>query len=251
MPSFLNLKAIDDDRAKHFVAERGGLTGRLFVPKSLATSKTFATYVAPIEASAYFINAHAGKVMPHMSELGWKEAAPAQLKIVGRSIVQLRDKAIETKNGLSKEETGWLTSAKPIDNNLAAEIRNFIRARKTTEVMELAINNPEVAATILDRPWLSNFPTDLCERLKAVVIETNLTEFFAGIHAKKPSASEILASGKDYDVARGFARQRIHDHQHAKNEVDDAEMLLKSAIDWTAIVADVSPPMAYQILIAA
>jgi hypothetical protein len=249
---FLNFKAVDDDRAKHFVAERDdGRTARLFIPKSLAASKTFASHVASIEASANFINAHGNKIMPTMSALGWKEAAPTQLKIIGRNVVQLRDKTIETQTGLSKEEKGWLTPSKPIDKTLAAEIRNYIRARKTTEVMDLAVNNIDVANAILDCPWLSNVPSDLCERLKSVVIESNLTEFFAGIHAKKPSASEILANGPDYDVARSFARQRIHDHQYAKTEVDDAEMLLKSAIDWAAIVADVSQPMAYQLLTAA
>jgi hypothetical protein len=249
---FINFNTSDDQNGKFYRVEReGGSKALMFVPTALTNSKHFADQIAPFVASTAFIVAHIPTLVEGLSPSGFKKTVPEQIKPISRNFVSLQNKTITRKEELSAQEQEWLKPPKPIDPGRGAEIRSYLRSQRLPDIMHLALNNPDVAAVVLDFPLLSGLSADLIDRIKPLVIENNLMNRYATQNEKKPSFGDILANGPDYDVARGYAREAIKLHEQSRTEIDEVHTLLKSSIDFIAVIGDVTRSESYGILAAA
>ncbi|TGQ47611.1 hypothetical protein [Mesorhizobium sp. M00.F.Ca.ET.216.01.1.1] len=200
-----------------------------------------------------------------LSAEGWKKQFPASVRPLATPYQQLRDAAMDRQHELDARRTDLLGNRPTIPHGAsegeklrltfghevrAAQTVNWLADKRPSDLMAAALGKRELGSLILSNPSLrEKLPGDLAERLEADVMEQALVEQFARQLPKvKPSYETPLADSADLDAAKTTARQAMAAFDAARDEIAGVEMVLKSAIDFVAILGDISRPEAFGML---
>jgi len=247
---FIAFENFNDAVGDHVAVRRDdGRQSRLFVPASLKSSPIFGAPVAALAASASILAMAAPKIVEGLSASGWRDVAPKQLAPLGSNFAELQRSAIARAASLRTQRKEWQQSPLPLTNG--AEIRSYLRSIKPADAFRYAIEHHEAARAVIECPSLSGLPADLIVRVEQALVERNLADRYGSTNPKMPDYSDPLADGPNTTLAQSLAAEAIRAYEKSTEEVDDIRTVLKTAVEFTAIVADVEASRAYEMLTAA
>lgn len=188
-------------------------------------------------SAGIFVKAAANR-MERLSDIGWKEIAVNELKPFINGTAAILKTTRNRNDELIAMEADFLR--RDVDPVRAAEIRGYVRNMRLNDVMQLALSNADVASAILDGRELVGVPDTAIPAIKEALIQNNLIARYAGMYKLQPDLKNLLQSGPDINAAQVAGKQALANYKSAKDEVELAESLVHSALNFAAVVADVS-----------
>ncbi|GLS33752.1 hypothetical protein SAMN04488498_11976 [Mesorhizobium albiziae] len=263
---YLDLQPFEDQTAYRFTASRprDGRTGPLVILKSLENSEVFGPHLRKLrETVGNSVPVMQAKIADSSPE-GWTKNAPAFAAFIAAAYQPLRNAAMDRSRELDAIRADKLANrpAIPLSAGEAEKLRivfahevrtaqtvQWLSGLKPSELIAAASGNREFGSVILSNPTLrAKLPGDLAERLERDTLELAYAEQNANAVKLKPTYDLPLRQGGNLDAAKAIARQAIASHEVARDEIAAVEMVLKSAVDFVAILGDISREEAFGLL---
>ncbi|MEI9421507.1 hypothetical protein O7A70_10045 [Mesorhizobium sp. Cs1299R1N1] len=265
MPAYLELKPFEDTSNVGITVSRDdGRNGSFVVRKSLENSEVLGPDVRRLRETASNAAAVASAQIADRSAEGWKKEFPATIRPLATPWQQLQGAAVNRMRELDTRRADLLANRPAIPLNAsegeklrltfghevrAAQTVNWLADKKPSDLLAAALGNRELGSLILSNPSLrEKLPGDLAERLETDVMEQALTGQVAANFKVKPSYEAPLGDGPDITAASAAARQAMAAFDASRNEIAGVEMVLKSAVDFVAILGDISRAEAFGML---
>lgn len=263
---YLELQPFEDQTAYRVTAARpaDGRNSNFIVPKPLESGEVLGPHVKRLrEAVANTAPVMTAKIADS-SEEGWSKAAPAFTAPFVALYQQLRDVAMDRSRELDARDANLLANRPTIplnategerlrltfshDVRTAAAVQ-MLTPMKPSELLAAVSGSRELGSVVLSTPSLrAKLPGDLAERIERDTMELAFVEQNANAVKLKPTYEQPLRQGGDPDAARSIAKQAVASIEAARDELATVEMVLRSTVDFVAIVANVSRQDAFGML---
>ncbi|RWM96173.1 MAG: hypothetical protein EOR86_13270 [Mesorhizobium sp.] len=254
-PSNIGVTASRDD----------GRNASFFIPKRLEGSNAFGPLVKRLRETTSNTAAVAASQLTDLSAEGWKKQFPATVRPLAAPWQQLQGGAMDNLRQLDMRRADLLsngpkippgtTDGEKLRLTFSHDIQNaqtvaMLTPMQPSALISAVIGNRELGSLALATPSLrAKLPGDIVERLEQDVMERTLADQYARQLPKvKPSYEAPLADAPDVDAAKAAARQAMAAFDVSRDEIAAVEMVLKSAVDFVAILGDVSRAEAFGLL---
>lgn len=192
---------------------------------------------------------NAPTLLKPFSEEGWKDKAVAKLSNIANEVRSLQQSAISRAVDLEKRYKEWL-EPKSISDNYMAEIRSYIRTLKPADVMRKAISDGVIANAIVQNPHGIQGVNDnsFFTHVEHAAIQYNFAQMYGKQMTLKPSLDCLVAHGLDEKAIAEYVTKALDNWKSSKADVQTIEKILRQAICFYAVAADVSLDQAFDII---
>lgn len=263
---YLELQPFEDQTAYRVTAARprDGINSNFIVPKSLEGGEVLGSHVKQLRETVAIAAPVMTAKIADSSEEGWTKAAPVFTAPFVGPYQRLRDAAMDRSRELDTRDANLLANRPVIPLNategeklratFAHEVRTaatvqMLTPLKPSEVIAAVSGSKELGSVVLSTPSLrAKLPGDLAERIERDTMELAFVEQNANAVKLKPTYDQPLRQGNDMDAAKSIARQAMASIEAARDELATVEMVLRSTVDFVAIVGNVSRADAFAAL---
>jgi hypothetical protein len=264
MPAFLTVQPFEDPSTHRATASRDDRNASFVTPKPLENSEVFGPLTRRLRETVNTAAAVASAKIADSSAEGFAKQFPAVVAPIPAAYQPLRDAAMARQREQDGKRADLLAHAPAIPHGASegeklrltfshniqtAQTVAMLTPMKPSDLINAASGNRELGLVILSNPSLrAKLPGDLVERLESDTMELAWADLLANGVKLKPTYENPLLQGNDLAAAKATARQAVAAMQAADDEIASVEMVLRSAVDFVAIVGDVSRADAFGIL---